>query len=393
MTRHPTRTAAITAALALMLIAGLLSTAWAQGQSTIAIGPYVQNVGTDNATICWATVAGEVTLKPAADDDTSFREYQMHSVVLRDLEPGTTYTYSVPGDAGDTSRCTFATVPEGEHPFSFAVISDTQNRGNRAHRPIVEQIMAGKPDMLFDVGDLVSDGRNIGDWEEFFRVEGDLLRSVPLYAVLGNHDRASPLYFQFFALPGNERYYSFDRGAAHFVVFDSPGIRLPDDNQSVTPAGEQRFEEREEQYWQEQMEWLRDDLAGHPDAKYIFVFFHFPPYSVKASRVEGSKELRARFGSVFQDYHVTAVFGGHDHHYHRAIAGGVQFVEGGVAGGSARPIDAPPLPETVKTASVESFMRVDIGPGQAKVRVTDVAGNTVDEFQLAPRAQTSARAE
>ena len=393
MAQSLTRKSRIAAVVGIILIAGLLAPVWAQGQSTIAIGPYVQNVGTNNAAICWTTVIGEVTVAPPVNDDTTFREYQMHSVVLRDLKPGTTYTYSVPGDTGDAGRCTFTTVPEGEHPFSFAVISDTQNRGNRAHRPIIERIMAGKPDMVFNVGDLVSDGRDIGDWEEFFRVEGDLLRSVPLYAVLGNHDRASALYFQLFALPGNERYYSFDRGAAHFVVFDSPGLFMPDDNQSVTQADQQRFRERWEQYWQQQMQWLKDDLAGRPDAKYIFVFFHYPLYSVKASRVEGSNALRARFGSVFQDYKVTAVFGGHDHHYHRAIAGGVQFVEGGVAGGGARPIDAPPHPETVKTASVESFMRVDVGPDKARVHVTDVAGNTVEEFELAARPQPSAPAK
>jgi len=393
MAQRSTRAGRIAAAIGVFLIAGLLAPEWAQGQSTTVVGPYVQNVGTNKATICWATVSGEVTVTPPVGNDTAFREYQMHSVVLRNLKPGTTYTYSVSGVTGDAGHCAFTTAPEGEHPFSFAVISDTQNRGNPAHRPIIERIMAGKPDMLFDVGDLVSDGRNIGDWEEFFRVEGDLLRGVPLYAVLGNHDRASSLYFQFFALPGNERYYSFDRGAAHFVVFDSPGLYPPDDNQSVTKADQQRFRERQEQYWQQQMQWFKDDLAGHPDAKYIFVFFHFPIYCLEAPRVASTNQFRARFGTVFQDYHVTAVFSGHDHHYHREIAGGVQFVDGGVAGGAARPIDVRPLPETVKYARVESFARVDVGPAQAKVRVTDVAGNTVEEFGLSPRPQPSAAAK
>ncbi|UCH35849.1 MAG: metallophosphoesterase family protein [Armatimonadota bacterium] len=392
MTRSITRQSGITAAITVFLVLGILTPVWTQGQSTIAIGPYVQNVGTDNATICWATVSGEVTVNPPAGHDSIVREYQTHSVKLRDLEPGTTYTYNLQGDAGDTSRCTFTTVPEGEHPFSFAVVSDTQNRGNPAHRPIVERIMAGNPDMVFNAGDLVSDGRDIGDWEEFFRVNHDLMCSVPYYPALGNHDRASDLYFQFFVLPGNERYYSFDRGAAHFVVFDSPGLYLPEDNQSRTAEDERRHEERDERYWQRQMQWLRDDLAKHQDAKYIFVFFHFPPYSVKASRVEGSKELRTRFGSVFQDHKVTAVFSGHDHHYHHAVAGGVHFLEGGVAGGGARPIDAPPLPETVKAESVVCFMRVDVGAEQADVRIIDVAGNTVDEFELSARPQPATAA-
>jgi hypothetical protein len=70
------------------LIAGLLAREWAQGQSTTVVGPYVQNVGTNNATICWATVNGEVTVTPPVGNDTAFREYQMHSVVLRNLKPG-----------------------------------------------------------------------------------------------------------------------------------------------------------------------------------------------------------------------------------------------------------------------------------------------------------------
>jgi hypothetical protein len=47
----------------------------------------------------------------------------------------------------------------------------------------------------------------------------------------------------------------------------------------------------------------------------------------------------------------------------------------------------------VKTASVESFMRVDVGPNQARVRVTDVAGNTVEEFELSPRLQPATAAK
>ncbi len=356
----------------------------ASAQSRLAIGPYVQNVGKRNATICWATVSGEVTVSSSELTNAPFREYQMHTVPLRGLKPATTYTYTVTGDAGEDGRCTFTTVPEGEHAFTFTVISDTQNRGNAAHRPLIEQIRASQPDLLFNVGDLVADGRNLGDWEEFFRVEGELLRNVPLYAVLGNHDRAAALYFQFFVLPGNERYYSFNRGTTHFVVLDSPGPYAPEDNQAITPAARARFQEQREQYWREQIQWLQDDLAGHPDAKYIFVFLHHPLYSVKRERVKASRALCDRFGGLFQAHAVTAVFSGHDHHYHHAVAGGVHFVDGGAAGGKARPIEDH-HPETVKSASVESFMRVEVGLNETKVWITDVAGNTVDEFVLMPR--------
>lgn len=363
------------------------------GLPPVALGPYVQNVGATNAVICWATLSGEVTIDPPTKNDARFREYQVHSLVLRGLTPGTNYTYRVPGDPSDGAGCTFTTVPKKEQPFSFCVVSDTQNRGNKAHASIVERLLADKPDLLFNVGDLVSDGRSFDDWEEFFRVQGPLLRSVPCYAVLGNHECDSSLYFQFFALPGNERYYSFNRGTAHFVVLDSPGGRMPDDNQAITKAEQERFTKREQRKWQQQMEWFKEDLAAHQDAKYVFVFFHYPVYSLMAKRVAANDEFRARFGTVFQDHRVTAVFSGHDHHYHREVAGGVHFLDGGAAGGTARPLDGSPRPETVKQIAVACFTRVEIGRDRAQVRVIDVAGQTVDEFELFPRSRPTTRPE
>lgn len=359
----------------------------AHAQGPVAIGPYVQNVGTSSAVICWATLRAEVTVDPPVNNDTSFREYDVHSIPLRGLKPGTTYTYNVPGDTGDAGSRTFTTFPKGEHPFSFCVLSDTQKRDNKAHRAFVERMMGNRPDMLFVVGDLVSDGRSIGDWEEFFHVQGPLMRSVPCYAVLGNHERDSWRYFQFFSLPGNERYYSFDRGAAHFIVLDGPGPYMQEDTQSVTKADRARFEERWKTDRRRQMEWFKEDLLAHPDAKYIFVFLHYPIYSLMSSRVSFSNGLRAEFGTIFQDHKVTAVFSGHDHHYHREVAGGVHFVDGGAAGGAARPVDAPIPPENVKSAVVESMSRVEVGPEEARVRVIDAAGNMVDEFELSPRLQ------
>jgi len=384
MTTTFRRTRVMLAAVA--LAAALIAPAWATESRAIAIGPYVQDVSQNLATICWATVSGQVTYAKSGSETATITDYDHHSVLLRDLEPGTTYTYNVLGDGSDAGKATFTTLPQGEHPFTFMILGDTQNRDNPAHRPIVERIMAGKPDMVFNTGDLVSDGHDILDWESFFKVNADLMRTIPYYAALGNHERDSRFYFDFFALPGNERYYSFNRGAAHLVVLDTPGPDLPETNQALTPADEQRFQEREEQYWQQQMQWFKDDLAGHPDAKYIFVFFHYPPYSVLASRVQGARQVRERFGSVFQDYSVSAVFSGHDHNYHRAAAGGVQFVVAGVSGGHPRPTDAP-QPESVKYASAVTFVRVDVGAEESTVRVIGLDGAVIDEFKIPPRVK------
>jgi len=352
-----------------------------------AIGPYVQNVGTDNATVCWATPAGSVSYTPSGNEPGTVNRYVCHSVLLQDLDPGKTYTYTVTlPDGAVLGTATFTTVPEGEHPFSFAIVGDTQNLGNLAHPATVKRLLVEKPDMVFNTGDLVSDGRDMVGWDNFFRINAELMRTTPYYPALGNHDRHSDLYFDFFALPGNEAFYSFNRGAAHFVVLDSPGPYFEENNQPSTPEAAAREAQAEQRYWQRQLRWLREDLAAAKDAKYVFVFFHYPPYSVKKSRMEGAAELRQVLGTVFQDYQVSAVFNGHDHHYHRALAGGVQYVTAGTSGGSARPVDGGPLPETVKSAAVVTYVSAQVAADQATVRILDLEGKEVDSFTVKPRA-------
>lgn len=356
----------------------------------IAIGPYIQNVGKDSATVCWATRTGQVTYKPQSQDQQGgVRDYDYHKLVLRYLTPGTTYTYDVLGDGSEAGRGSFTTVPDGDPPFRFTVSSD-------CHGPLAQTIInrmaADRPNLVFLTGDTVSDGLALWQWESFFRYAGDLMRTVPVYPVRGNHELDSPFYADLFAFPGNQRYFSFDRGSTHFVVLDSFGPRMRDiywefgewaTNQPVTQRRLAEFEAQKEKYWQEQIAWLKDDLESSRGAKYIFVFFHHSPYTARGRSQEAARATRARFGTIFQDNQVSAVFTGHYHQYHRAVVGGVQFITT-LAGGTPYETDAP-QPETVKFASVRNYARVEVGPAAAKVVATDMDGKTLDEVEIAPR--------
>jgi len=100
--------------------------------------------------------------------------------------------------------------------------------------------------------------------------------------------------------------------------------------------------------------------------------------------------MQARLGTVFQDHKVSAVFTGHDHHYHRAVAGGIQFVTTGGGGAGLYDTDAP-QPETVKYAKVHHYVCVDLGPERARCRATDVDGNTIEEFEVLARAVSAGK--
>jgi acid phosphatase type 7 len=347
-----------------------------------AIGPYIQNVSDVSATICWATVTGEINYTPAAPKETPIHIYEHHSKKLRNLKASTTYTYDVFNDGTDLGKGTFTTAPKGEQPFYFDVIGDTQNRNNPNHRPIVEQIISENPAFVINVGDLVSDWLNIADWEAFFRINTDLMRSTPYFTVLGNHDRQSEYYFNFFVLPGNERYYSFNYGAAHFIVLDVIGPYISETDPPPIQGAMQRFYKAGTKHWQSQMEWLKQDLEDAKNTKYVFVFFHYPMYSAN-NKKDLPRDMRMHFGTIFQDYKVSAVFNGHNHNYHRAVAGNVTFVVTGVSGG--RQTMFSPEPESVKYLSGPTHMHVDVGQDKAKIHAIGLDGKAIDEFEVTAR--------
>jgi hypothetical protein len=224
----------------------------------------------------------------------------------------------------------------------------------------------------------------MGDWETFFKVTEKLMRDIPYYPVLGNHEKDSPYYYDFFDLPGNERYYYFTVGDALFIVLDSEGLR------TTIPAFV--TDDHEDKYWYDsaieyhktQKEWLENVLNLNNEAGFIFVFQHLPLYSVKKSRVEESKMARAFWGDIFARHGVQVFLNGHDHHYHHAIDNGVHFITAAGAGAPLYKVDAP-QPETVSYKEIEHFVNVEVKEKTAVLHVIDIDGNEFDTIEVERR--------
>src|SRR5262249_6274964 len=155
-------------------------------------------------------------------------------------------------------------LPDATRPLTFVVYGDTRDGGS--DEMAIARAAAGlHPDLVLHTGDLVPSGRNEAGWRGFFANEAALLRDVPVYPALGNHeiyrDTDAAHFRARFVLPdgGRERlYYHFRFGPADFIVLDGN-----------TPSPSQTA-------------WLRATLeaADHDKIAHVFVLVHQPAFSL-----------------------------------------------------------------------------------------------------------------
>jgi len=98
----------------LITIAFLVSSIYVQGQvaeksadeknQKIAFGPYIQQMSTKDATICWSTLESEPTITDAEGNIQTIREYKHHKIHLGRLAPNTEYTYDVLNDGSSEGK-------------------------------------------------------------------------------------------------------------------------------------------------------------------------------------------------------------------------------------------------------------------------------------------------
>ncbi len=165
---------------------------------------------------------------------------------------------------------------------------------------------------------------------------------LPALPAIGNHDTESlPNWYRFFALPGNERWYSFRCGNAAFHalnVYDS-----------MTPGSSQ-------------YEWLLAELAADsadPDVRHVFVYFHLPPYTTNTV-YSGNADVRQYLCPLFERFGVRIVFSGHVHAYEHSLVNGVHYIITGGGGASlARNWNAV-QPWTVYREATYEFVLVDV---------------------------------
>jgi len=214
--------------------------------------------------------------------------------------------------------------------FSFAVFGDNRPVNGISPQPgtfkeLIREVSLIHPDFSVLVGDVIygyrSDvARLKWQWSDFMSVYSS--SKVPIFVAPGNHemqteevpDSGNPIAQALYISHLGRLYYAFEYGNSLFIVLDTDIV-----GQSYLVTGRQ-------------LQWLRHMLKVGRRYKHVFVFMHKPVVTYEGGDMLDNADQLVK---LFTQYHVTAVFQGHDHAYYYERVNGVDYY---VTGGAGAPL-------------------------------------------------------
>lgn len=289
-----------------------------------------------------------------------------HTAELTGLEPNTIYHYRVgTSEPWQSENYTFKTgIPEGDDtPFRIAVITDTHGHHDN-QKKVLEAIKEENVDFVLGLGDFTDTGNQV-EWDIWFSAGEGLLSEMPFISVHGNHEGNQTTYWEQFAYPGNERWFSLDYGTVHLVFLMAASEPLA----------------------VEQVPWIQEDLQANNNP-WTIAMGHIPLYS--AGLNHGSSDyLIAHWASIFDEHGVNLYLAGHNHCYERSLpvkdgrvdAEGVMYITHGPVGEKLYAVGQEWWTD-VAIENVSMYVLYSVEGSQIKGTAKALDGSILDEFVL-----------
>jgi hypothetical protein len=360
------------------------------------VKPYLQFATADTITIMCetsrpATMRVEYAeTRPLAEAAETDAPKLISELTLKNLKPATRYFYRVicsdeKGQQLRNPQYSFQTVSTEAMPWAFAVIGDTQ-RNPEVTRKCAEGALSTRPNFLLHCGDVVDDGFAKHQWlNDLFEPCSNLMAQIPTYPVIGNHEKDSHWYYDYFSLPKPEYYYTFRYGNAQFFMIDSN-----------KPLGSDSA----------QYQWLEKELAASK-ATWKFTCHHHPCFSSEdndyGDHSKGPAGSKFTFGDtnaqklvpLYEKYGVDIAFNGHIHMYERTWPifemainqqKGVRYLTSGGGGGHLEVAAPQRTWFNLHFASVYHYCYAAIAERTIVFKAYDLDGKLFDTFELTKAA-------
>lgn len=254
-----------------------------------------------------------------------------HSVLFKNLEPGTLYNYRVGGEGKWSEWFQFKTAGKAGKKLTFLYFGDVQSGIRSMWSKVIRQAYADAPDagVMLYAGDIVNRGNRDVEWGELFGAGSFIFATIPSIFSPGNHDygrgsaalQLSSYWRPQFTLPDNgpkglkETCYFTDIQGVRFISLDS--YVAEDMVQDMPPYDDTATVRSEsDEYIRRQRVWL-DSVLSHNPNRWTILVFHHPIFSPKSSR--DNKRMREAFKPLIDKYKVDLVLQGHDHSYARGM--------------------------------------------------------------------------
>jgi predicted phosphodiesterase len=323
----------------------------------------------------WVELQGQRTKHLITIDDLAAGHEYEAFVGLLDEEDN----YKAPGNSDELwDTVHFETPIQDEGVLRLGVLGDS-GFGDGSTVLLLEEMASYDLDFVIHTGDLVY---NVGEEtspveafiEKFYTPFSLILRNMPVYPVVGNHDidletirQEVPFYFHAFPLFSGEtlttggstdrrEWYAFTIGKIQFLMLNSYTFY----------SGSGR---------EEQTEWLRGRLAD-PRFEVSIPVFHIAPFT-SGKHEEDGLPIRFEWLPLFKQANVPLVLSGHDHNYERLEHEGITYIVTG--GGSAVLYPAQhSLPTSRVFAARTHFVLLEITPDQIELTAIALGGTVLD---------------
>jgi len=373
--------------------AGLLAMpATVNAELQFVVKPYLQAGSATGMTIMAETnrpalmTVEYAEFQPLTGQASTTAPVTLSTVPLDQLKPHTRYFYRVTCEDSTGNRArsavgSFQTLPGISDAWAFGILGDTQ-RNPDVTRRCADGIFALRPNFILHVGDVVDDGYAKHQWVfDLMDPCARLFAHVPVFPVIGNHEKNSHFYYDYFHLPEPEYCYTFNCGNAGFFMIDSNKPCGPDSEQY------QRMEK----------------ALQASTATWKFAAHHHPCFSSDEDDygdtrqgnpaepfIQGDANAR-QLVPLYEKYGVDIAFAGHIHSYERTWPilnlainqkKGVRYIVSGGGGGGLESAAPQRAWFSIHVQRGHHYCFATIQDRTIQFKAYDLEGRLFDTFEL-----------